>query len=156
MNDQSNILGDINTNLSHISAALTSINCNLGKFVGMMTAPTPAPATIIMPTDQGAVEDEELNGGFADLSLLIYSLQSALFEISGLSGIIPDDLYILHDVSFLVGRDLTKWGVNLEHAYKAVLESAGRAGFKVGDIKTEIYQEIIDGVMYYQQCQGES
>ena len=158
MNDKSNILGDINTNLNHISAALTAINCNLSKFLGMLTTPTLAqpPPAIIPSASLGAAEDEELNDGFTDISLLIYSLQSALFEISGLSGVIPDDLYILHDVSFLVGHGLTSWGINLETAYSAVLESAGRAGFKVGDIKVEVYQEILDGVKHYQQCQGES
>ena len=154
MNDKSNILGGINTNLSHISAALTSINCNLGKFVGMMTASPPAPATIIMPADQRAVEDEELNGGFTDISLLIYSLQSALFEISGLSGIVTHDLYILHDICFLVGRGLDSWEISLECAYKSVLDSAGKAGFKVEDIKAEVYQEILDGVKSLQQDQG--
>ena len=154
MNNKQDNSSETNENLRNINAALTAINCNLGKLLGILTTPTPQP--IILPASQVEAEDEELNDGFTDISLLIYSLQSALFEISGLSGVIPDDLYILHDVSFLVGRDLTKWGVNLEHAYKAVLESAGRAGFKVADIKVEVYQEIIDGVKHYQQCQGES
>ena len=149
MNDKSNILGDINTNLSHISAALTSINCNLGKFLGMLTTPAQPP-----PADQGAVEDSEPNDGFTDISLLIHSLQSALFEISGLSGIVLYDLYILHDIAFLVGQNMAKWGINFEYAYSAVLDSAGRAGFKVNDIKVEIYQEVLDGVRSLQQDQG--
>ena len=143
---------EINENLRNINAALTAINCNLGKLLGILT--TPAPPTIILPAVEGAVEGGEPDIGFTDVSLLIYSLQSALFEISGLSGVNPHDLYILHDISFLVGRDLAKWEIDLETAYSAILESARRAGFKVSDIKVEVYQEILDGIQYWQQSQG--
>ena len=152
MNDKPDNSNEINENLRNINAALTAINCNLGKLLGILT--TPAPTTITVPADQGAVEDEELNDGFTNTSMLIYSLQSALFEISGLSGVIPDDLYILNDISFLVGRGLARWEINLEYAYSEVLESARRAGFKVSDIKVEVYQEILDGIQYWQQSQG--